>query len=232
MAPDQASAASSARWVGRVGSWHEAVVGSLVDDHLARRRPGGRRCRPWGRTGLRCRPARARGTRPARSRSRWRRPWSSATPRLGHADHPVERHGPVEAPGGRGLERATCHPCRSRGPRTRRIPVASAACCRRGHRGQVVEPAHRRHALAQVRSSRPGNGSGEHHHPAVLVGQALGQVVEQRSQAHDVGAQHQPVGGVATVWAGPARPGCRRAGRCASDRSSSGRPAARTPSAS
>ena len=203
------------RVVGAVGRAavvvHEAVVGALVADHrdarcLSRLDVGGRR--PLvGRADDR------HGRAGAGSGDRRRAARRLPSPRQcsGHADHPVERDGPVEAPGAGGLERE--HAAHAEPGDAHGLHARAGRRRPRGRRGR------RRRRSCPPSASRSSSGSrlparprldGDHG-PAVLVRESLDVVVEQRSQPDDVGDEHEASRRRRAIRRGErSRPGSRR----------------------
>ena len=158
-------------------------------------------------------------------------------PRLGHPDHPVERHQPGEALRAGRLERV--HPAHAEARSARRTPrpVASAAASRSREVAIVVELGRRRpcRGSALGRQVAPGERLDGARRPSTTAPASRAhEVVEQRPQAEEVGRddeahrrRRRDVRGTAAVPDGRVmrigrrtrprrRPVRRRGGGCAS----------------
>ena len=212
----QASAASSARWAGRRASCTKPWSALGVDDDGDVGQPRRSATSAGGCTGSRAAEIASTGQAPGPASGVERLGLAGAPPLLGHADHPVERRPPGRS--GRSPAALSAYMPPMQKPRTRdraRMPVASAAGDEVADLAVVVERADRRQALLERQVLAAGERLGRARPPSRSRRPgARHMVVEQRPQPHDVGAQ-RPAPWPGRRRGGPARPACRRAGRCA-----------------
>ena len=182
------------------------MLGALVHDDLAVGSVG-----PRGARALRCRRRGVKWSTPPKTASVGhtsamvveRLGECGPAPVLGHADHPVERDRAVEPLGGRGLERvhaahAEAHhrdlARRRRAPRRSRPRPRGRRAAARRRAGARTPSAPSDRSAARTSAGARVNGSGQHT-AKPLRREPATQVVEQRTDAHDVGVQRDATDG-------------------------------------